>query len=395
MISRIIEPEVKRLATQYPVITIVGPRQSGKTTLSRQVFPSYKYVNLENTTDQNLALSDPSGFLRKYAPPVIIDEIQRAPKLLSAIQVWADAHKQNGSIVLTGSQQYELMQSLSQSLAGRTAIVELLPLTIRELFDHHHKDYTIEDYLYNGFYPRIFDQQLNPTEAHSFYVSTYLERDIRSLINVKDYLLFDRFLKICASRTGQLLNLSSIGNECGISHNTVNSWISLLETSFILYRVMPHFRNFSKRLLKSPKIYFYDVGLASFLLGIESPAQLKSHPLKGPLFETMVMGELVKLRFNRIRKSNLFYFRDHTGVEIDVLLDRGAWCDPVEIKLSETIHTDFFKALKIYQKLQQQDQSRSCLIYGGKENFAIGEVEVVSFANIEASRVVQGDGDPL
>lgn len=382
MIKREIEPEVIRLAGQYPVITIVGPRQSGKTTLSRQLFPRYNYVNLENRSDQSLALNDPAGFFRKYELPVIVDEIQKAPSLLSHIQLLADSTKENGLIVLTGSQQFELMQSLSQSLAGRTALVELLPLTIRELQHDAQKKLSIEDFLFTGFYPRIYDQQLNPTEAYSFYVSTYLERDIRSLIHVKDYLLFDRFIKICASRTGRVLNLSSIGNECGISHNTVNSWIGLLEASYIVYRVQPHFRNYAKRLIKSPKLYFYDVGLAAFLLGIEQKNQLISHPLKGSLFETLVMGELIKYRFNKIRKSNLYYFRDNAGHEIDALVDYGAWCNPVEIKLSETIHPDFFKTLLFYQNLQNQKQSVSYLVYGGEESYRFTDTEVVSYKEI-------------
>jgi uncharacterized protein len=379
MIKRDVEIEVKRLAKQYPVLTIVGPRQSGKTTLTQVVFPNYSYVNLENLSDKNHAIQDPSGFFKKYKPPVIIDEIQKAPQLLSQVQVVADQLKQNGKIILTGSQQFELRQSLSQSLAGRTALIELLPLSIRELEKAFPKKYTLEDYLFNGFYPRIYNENLEPTEAYSFYVSTYLERDIRNLINVKDYLLFDRFIKICASRTGQILNLSSIGNECGVSHNTINSWISLLEASYIVYRVQPHFRNYSKRLIKSPKLYFYDVGLACFLLGIENSSQLKNHPLKGSLFETLVISELIKFRFNKIRKSNLYYFRDNTGHEIDILIDQGAWCNPVEIKLSETLNPDFLKGIDFYQKLQNSKASKSALIYGGNDSYSFKETQVLSF----------------
>jgi predicted AAA+ superfamily ATPase len=230
------------------------------------------------------------------------------------------------------------MESLSQSLAGRTAILKLLPLTIKELHDHYKIYNSLEDYLYTGFYPRIYDQNLNPTESNTFYLSTYVERDIRSLINIKDFLLFDRFLKVCASRTGQLLNMTSIGNECGISHNTVNQWLSLLEASFIVYRVPPHFRNFSKRIIKSPKLFFYDVGFASYLLGIEAKEQLINHPLKGALFETLVAGELLKARYNAVKGSNLYFFRDNSGHEVDCLLDRGNYCVPVEIKSSQTIN---------------------------------------------------------
>jgi predicted AAA+ superfamily ATPase len=381
MINRIVEKEAVRLSKQYPVLTIVGPRQSGKTTLCQKVFEEYSYVSLENLEEREQAIHDPKSFLARFKEPLIIDEIQRVPSILSYIQTRVDSSKKNGSYILTGSQQFELMESLSQSLAGRTAILKLLPLTIKELHDHYKIYNSLEDYLYTGFYPRIYDQNLNPTESNSFYLSTYVERDIRSLINIKDFLLFDRFLKVCASRTGQLLNMTSIGNECGISHNTVNQWLSLLEASFIVYRVPPHFRNFSKRIIKSPKLFFYDVGFASYLLGIEAKEQLINHPLKGALFETLAVGELLKARYNAVKGSNLFFFRDSLGNEVDCLLDHGSYCVPVEIKSSQTINESFFTNLQFYNSLQQ-NAAKPVLVYAGDESYSREAAEVVSYRNL-------------
>ncbi len=381
MIDRIAEKEALQLSKQYPVLTVVGPRQSGKTTLCQKVFKEYSYVSLENLEERNQAIHDPKSFLARFNEPLIIDEIQRVPSLLSYIQTKVDNSKRNGSYILTGSQQFELMESLGQSLAGRTAILKLLPLTIKELKDHYKIYNTLEDYLYTGFYPRVYDQQLNPTESNSFYLSTYVERDIRSLINIKDYLLFDRFLKVCASRTGQLLNMTSIGNECGLSHNTVNNWLSLLEASFIVYRMPPHFRNFSKRIIKSPKLFFYDVGFATYLLGVETKEQLINHPLKGALFETLVVGELLKSRYNAVKGSNLYFFRDNSGHEVDCLLDHGTYCVPVEIKSSQTISESFFTSLQFYNSLQH-NMARPVLVYGGIESYGREVAEVVSYRDL-------------
>ena len=381
MIDRIAENDAIRLSKQYPVLTIVGPRQSGKTTLCQKAFTEHAYVSLENLEERELALHDPKSFLARFKDPLIIDEIQRVPSILSYIQTKVDSSKKNGSYILTGSQQFELMETLSQSLAGRTAILRLLPLTIKELYNHYKIYNSLEEYLYTGFYPRVYDQQLNPTEASSFYLSTYVERDIRSLINIKDYLLFERFLKVCASRTGQLLNMTSIGNDCGLSHNTVNNWLSLLEASFILYRVPPHFRNYSKRLIKAPKLFFYDVGFAAYLLGVERKEQLVNHPLKGALFETLVMGELLKARYNAVKGNNLYFFRDNSGHEVDCLLDQGSYCVPIEIKSSQTINENFFANLKFYNGLQQ-NAAKPILIYGGDESYVREYAEVVSYREL-------------
>ena len=381
MIDRIAENDAIRLSKQYPVLTIVGPRQSGKTTLCQKAFTEHAYVSLENLEERELALHDPKSFLARFKDPLIIDEIQRVPSILSYIQTKVDSSKKNGSYILTGSQQFELMETLGQSLAGRTAILRLLPLTIKELYNHYKIYNSLEEYLYTGFYPRVYDQQLNPTEASSFYLSTYVERDIRSLINIKDYLLFERFLKVCASRTGQLLNMTSIGNDCGLSHNTVHNWLSLLEASFILYRVPPHFRNYSKRLIKAPKLFFYDVGFAAYLLGVERKEQLVNHPLKGALFETLVMGELLKARYNAVKGNNLYFFRDNSGHEVDCLLDQGSYCVPIEIKSSQTINENFFANLKFYNGLQQ-NAAKPILIYGGDESYVRESAEVVSYREL-------------
>lgn len=383
MIHRQLAEQTTRLAKQYPVVTVIGPRQSGKTVMCRNTFSNYSYVSLEGHEERQRAIRDPKGFLNALGEHAIIDEIQNAPEILSYIQTIVDEKRENGLYILTGSQQLNLMAGLTQSLAGRTAIVKLLPFTIKELYDHHKTFLSLEEYFYKGFYPRIYDHSLNASEAYSFYVNTYLERDIRSMINIKDYIQFDRFLKICASRSGQILNLSSLGNECGISHHTVIAWISILEATFIVYRVYPHFNNFSKRLVKAPKFYFHDVGLMCYLLGIDNPQNLKNHPLKGAMFETLVVGELLKHRYNSVKESNLYYFRDNAGHEVDILMDTGVHCNATEIKLSETVHPDFFKDLKYYHTLQNKEKARLSLVYGGTTDWISENVEVCSYRNLD------------
>jgi hypothetical protein len=288
------------------------------------------------------------------------------PDLLSYIQIEVDENQKPGSFIVTGSHSFELMNTISQSLAGRTALIKLLPFSFSEAYNKT-EALSLENVLYTGFYPRIFNMGLNPTEAMSFYISTYVERDLRMLINVKDLSRFEIFLKLCAGRTGQVLNLSSIGNDCGVNHNTVKSWISILEASFIIKLLQPYYKNFNKRLIKAPKLYFLDSGMAAFLLDIQNETQLKTHPLKGALFETFVVSELLKKRFNRSKIDNLYYFRDSKGNEVDVILDHGSFINQVEIKSGQTISSDFFKGLDYFIKISQQVKY-SYLIYGGNES---------------------------
>jgi len=382
IIKRALEEHVKRLAGQYPVLTITGPRQAGKSTLVKVAFGDRAYVNLEQPEIRRQAREDPKQFLARYPQGVVIDEVQHVPELLSYIQLLVDQQNTAGLFILTGSAQFELLGQITQSLAGRTAIVRLLPFSMVEIADHFESPPTVEHLLLKGFYPRLYDQALNPTEALAFYVNTYVERDVRQILNVKDLTLFERFVRLCAARSGQILNLSQLGNECGIQHNTANSWLSILEASYLVFRLVPHFNNFSKRLIKSPKIYFFDVGLASYLLGIEHEKQLETHPLRGALFETFVVAEMLKQRFNRVRENNLHYFRDHVGNEVDVLLDFAGKVLPIEIKAGTTFSHDMLKGLRYYQKLNSKLFAKPLLIYGGEKSFAYQEFSVLSYLDL-------------
>ena len=381
MIKRSVTEKVISLSGQYPVVTITGPRQSGKTTLCKNLFKDKAYFSLENLNTRQYAQSDPVGFLNECViHGAVIDEIQRVPDLLSYIQGIVDNKKQNGLFILTGSQNFQLMSGISQSLAGRTALVTLLPFSYEEVYKNKRID--IPQLLYKGFYPRIFDQNLNPYDALSFYVSTYLERDVRSILEVRNLNTFEIFLKLCSARTGQILNLSSLGNDCGLAHNTVKQWINVLETSHIIFLLRPHFKNFSKRLIKSPKLYFTDVGLACYLLEIENQKQIQNHPLKGSLFETFVVAELLKKRFNAGKKGNLFYFRDNIGKEVDIIIDKGLEQIPVEVKSGQTIHSELFKNINYYYRLNRTSENKGILIYGGSEKQKRTLYQVVPYPHI-------------
>ena len=366
MIKRIIGDVLKNLANQYPVVTITGPRQSGKTTLIKNVFADKQYVNLESPDIRQFAVNDPKGFLAQYNN-AILDEIQRAPELLSYIQPIVDKNKEQGQFIITGSQQFEVLNNISQSLAGRTALLKLLPFSISEI--KNIVDVSLTDKLiYTGFYPRIYDMNLDPHQAIGDYIVTYVERDIRQLISIKDLNLFEKFLKLCAGRIGQLLNFQGLANDVGVSHTTVKSWISILEASYIIFLLPPWYNNFSKRLVKSPKLYFYDVGLASYLLGIENEKQVFRDPLRGNLFENLVVAEVLKYRFNKGKKSNLFFYRDSTGLEIDLIYETGRNIYPIEIKSGATISEDFFKNLKKFIKFDGLDiPYGGAIFYGGNE----------------------------
>ncbi len=380
-VKREIADKIRQYANQYPVVTITGPRQSGKTTLCRMVFPNIPYVSLESVEERAFALSDPKGFLARHPNRMIIDEIQRAPDLLSEIQIRVDEQQRPGMFVVTGSQNFQLLSSLSQSLAGRTALATLLPFSHKESRRIQKKTISLDQVLYTGSYPRIFDMKLHPTEAMAFYVNTYVERDLRLLINVKDLSRFETFLKLCAGRTGQILNLSSLGNDVGVKHNTIKSWISILEASYIVKLLQPYYRNYRKRLVKAPKLYFLDTGLAAFLLGIQNAEQIGSHPLKGALFETFVVSELLKIRFNEGQTDNLYYFRDHKGNEVDILLDYGLAVDAIEVKAGQTINSDFFKGLEYFSRISDQARN-SFLVYGGKSSHQRKGVQIYSWKDL-------------
>ena len=368
LIQRAIQADLIRLADQYPVVTIIGPRQSGKSTLTRMAFPEKPYLSLELLSLRDFALSDPAGFLNTYAQEgAILGEIQRVPSLLSEIQVRVDARPEmKGAYILTGSHQLLLMQSVTQSLAGRTAILNLLPLSLTERMAFGGTVPSIPQLLFKGFYPRLFNDDLDPVEALSFYVTTYVERDVREVMMIKDLTAFSRFLRLCAGRSGQILNASALAADAGINHNTARSWLSLLEASFIITLLRPHHNNLNKRLIKAPKLYFWDVGLACRLLGIEREEQLASHPLAGALFETFVVTELMKQRLNRVREPRLYYWRDNTGHKVDLLYETAEGITPLEIKLGATIVPDAWKGIDYYRSLNEQ-ASPGIVIYGGNE----------------------------
>ncbi len=381
MIPRTAAAKALQLAGQYPVLTITGPRQSGKTTLCRMIFPEKEYVSLEDIDERHFAQNDPRGFLSRFEQGAVLDEIQRVPDLLSYIQTIVDAKQQEGLFILTGSQQFELQEGISQSLAGRTALLRLLPFDMREAYNVEKESPSLDQVLYTGFYPRIFDKHLNPTEALSFYVSTYVERDLRQMINIKDLAKFEVFLKLSAGRTGQIVNMSSLGNDCGVNHATVKSWLSVMEASYLIKLVRPYYQNFNKRPIKSPKLYFLDTGLASFLLDIQNARQMASHPLKGALFESLVVSELLKKRFNAGQTDNLYYFRDNVGNEIDVICDHGMQLDALEIKSGQTVARDFFKGLTYLARLTDAIR-HAYIIYGGSKSFVQQRVNVMSWREL-------------
>jgi hypothetical protein len=366
MINRTIEPVLKELAAKYPVVTLTGPRQSGKTTLCRKVFPDAPYANLENPDTREFAATDPRGFLSAYPAGVIIDEIQRVPDLVSYIQGIVDERKMPGQFILTGSRQFEVMDAVNQSLAGRTALLKLLPFSIAEIRGTTLPE-SMDLLLLTGFYPRIHDQGLNPTQALGDYYETYVERDVRQLASIHNLGLFQKFVRLCAGRIGQVLNLQSLGSDVGISHTTARAWVTLLEAGYILFLLKPWYRNISKRLIKSPKIYFYDVGLAAWLLGMESELHVSRDPLRGSLFENLALTETLKYRYNRGRKNTLAFYRDSRGNEVDMILESGRDVFPVEVKAGATIATDFFKGLAHFSRLIGGLPHGGGLLYGGRE----------------------------
>ncbi len=379
IINRTIETVLKAHADSYPVVTITGPRQSGKTTLCKKVFTQKPYANLESPDIRQFAIDDPRGFLAQYPEGAILDEIQRAPDLASYLQPIVDEDQREGLFILTNSQQFEVSNTINQSLAGRTALIKLLPFSIEEIQSSFSLPNT-DRLLYSGFYPRIWDKQLNPTQVLGDYFETYVERDLRQIIAIKDPNLFYRFIKLCAGRVGQLLNVNSLANDTGISHTTAGNWLSILEASYIIFLLQPYHKNISKRLVKSPKLYFYDVGLAAFLINIENEMQIARDPLRGHLFENMVIAEALKYRFNQGKKSNLYFYRDSKGNEVDLLLINGTNIFPIEIKAGMTITRDYFKGLNHIIKIFPENvQNGSGLVYSGDEIQKRTDVTIVPF----------------
>lgn len=369
MIERNIAPVLLQLATQYPVITLTGPRQSGKTTLTRRLFADKPYVTLEDPDTRRFATEDPRGFLMQFAQGAILDEIQRAPELTSYLQGMVDADPKPGRFVLTGSHQFELMSQVSQSLAGRTAVLRLLPFTLAEV--HRLRggmaSPDLAQTLLTGFYPRIHDQSLDPSQALADYFATYVQRDLRQLAAVQDLQRFERFVRLCAGRTGQLLNLSSLGNDAGVTHSTARAWIDLLQSSYIVHLLPPWFANTGKRLVKASKLYFHDVGLACWLLGLRSAAQVARDPLWGSLFENFVIMEAMKDRLNAGATAEMYFYRDSEGNEVDLLIPVGTKMHAIEIKAGATINPDYFKGLKTFAAHQPAVFASGCVVFGGAD----------------------------
>jgi predicted AAA+ superfamily ATPase len=380
MIKREIESSCRALSAQYPVITITGPRQSGKTTLARNLFPQKPYVNLEMPDERRFAIEDPRSFLARFPDGAILDEIQRTPDIPSYLQGIVDDKKQNGLFVLTGSQQFEVSQTISQSLAGRTAMIKLLPLSVGECVGTVPVD-DLDTLLQAGFYPGLHMQHIQPEIFYSNYFETYVERDLRQLSQIDDLMVFEKFVRLLAGRAGSLLNYSSIANDCGVSPPTIKKWVSLLEAGYIAFLMPPFFRNIGKRLIKLPKIYFFDVGLLCFLVGIKTKEHLAAHPLRGNIFENFVVMELLKSRYNLAQRSDLYFYRDQAGNEVDVIIDLGNQLIPVEVKSSRTATPDFLKIMHRFQELFPQEVRRGLVIYDGTEEPAVDTFAFVNWAN--------------
>lgn len=367
MIKRDIEFKVRQLAEKFPVVTITGPRQSGKSTLLKSLFPEYRYVSLENLDVRAFASEDPKGFLKTYESKVIIDEAERVPSLFSYLQTHIDESGQVGMYMLAGSRNFHLMDAIDQSLAGRTAILKLLPFSRHELKEADSLNSNINSQIFTGFYPRIYDKDIDPNDYYPSYIATYVERDVRSILNVTNLVGFTRFIRLCAGRIGQLLNKASLATEAGITIPTVDSWLSVLEASYILYRLEPNYNNYNKRIVKTPKLYFYDTGLACSLLGITSAEQLDSHFLRGGLFENLVINQFIKDSYNKGVNPDLTFWRDSTGLEVDLVETKGINQFGYEIKSGSTYNASFFNGLKKWGDLSKTPSDRLTVIYGGDE----------------------------
>ncbi len=378
MIKRQITQELLIQLQEYPIVTVLGPRQAGKTTLVRNVLPDYDYVSLEDPDNRTLAIEDPKAFLKRYQGRTIFDEIQRTPNLLSYLQGIVDGEKINGRFVLTGSHQLELRAAVSQSLAGRTGILHLLPLSIAELKGANIEFDDFESYIVNGFLPRIYDQKQRSSRAYSNYYQTYIERDVRQLIQLKDVSLFEKFIKLLAGRVGQVVDYQSLANDVGVSAVTIKQWLSILEASFVVFKLPPYFENFGKRVIKSPKYYFTDTGLLAYLLGIEQPSQVSRDPLVGNIFENLVIIEVLKLRYNQGRNADLYFFRDSNGREVDLLYKTTEGLIGVEIKSASTWHAKFSNGLLRFST-SNSEFAHSIVVYNGKSIELSNGVEVMGY----------------
>lgn len=387
MIPRVLEVRLRAMARKFPVVTVTGPRQSGKTTLCRAVFADKPYVSLEAPDVQEYARSDPRGFLAEYPNGAVLDEVHRTPDLFSYIQTIVDAHPSRGRFILTGSANFTLLDRVGQSLAGRTALLNLLPLGLDEVRRFPRPPRDLFETIWRGSYPAVFDRDLDPGDWYPSYVATYLERDVRTLLNVGDLIAFQTFLRLCAGRVGQLVNLSALGADAGVTHGTARAWLSVLEAGFVVWRLPPLHANVTTRLVKTPKLHFVDTGLVCYLLGIRSPEQLRDHPLRGAIFETWVASEILKARVHRGLSPSLSFFRDRRGAEVDLVVELGRSYLAVETKSGQTVADDFFTGLRAFELVaaagRPQRRVKAFVIYGGDAAQRRSNASVLPWAAID------------
>ncbi|MDH4275545.1 MAG: ATP-binding protein [Gammaproteobacteria bacterium] len=382
MLDRLLAPTLRRLAASFPIAVVTGPRQSGKTTLVRALFHDKPYVSLEDPAERAFALEDPRGFLARFADGAVFDEAQRWPDLFSYLQGLVDTRRASGQFILTGSQQFGLLAGITQSLAGRAGMTRLLPLALAEIPGVHDGSLALDAALLMGGYPALHTQPIAPGDWFASYVATYVERDVRQVINVQDLTTFQRFLRLCAGRTGQLLNLKALAGEAGIAHGTARAWLSVLEASDLVFLLPPYHRNFGKRLVKTPKLYFVDVGLAAWLLGIRTPEVLVTHPLRGALFETLIVGEFLKARYNAGLPADLYFWRDNNGLEADLLFESDGRVQTVEIKSGLTVTSDYIRAGQKSARFAGEEALLPWLVYGGDEYYERSGVRVIGWREL-------------
>lgn len=385
MIPRTLQEKIFQVAQQMPIISLIGPRQSGKTTLAKHIFSSHTYVNLELPDNREFATIDPSGFFQHYSGNLILDEIQHVPILLSYIQGIVDERQQPGQFVLTGSQNLLLTEQITQSLAGRTILFTLLPLSLEELCAHTWIPDDYMPYLLKGGYPRIYAHDLLPVDWLNAYIQTYVERDVRKMINVKNLRQFQTFLRLCAGHIGQVINYTSLSNAVGVHNTTIKEWLSILEASYVLFLLKPYHNNLNKRLIKSPKLYFYDTGLACTLLGITSVSSLTLHPLRGALFENLMIGELLKYRLHRGLLPNVYFWRDNSGLEVDCIVEKEGALSLVEFKSTQTLTTFSSGNLKNLQKIMNNMRVVPHIVYGGNKSFTQNQIQVLKWQQVTST----------
>ena len=382
MVNRLLTEKIKELLTKYPIVTLTGPRQSGKSTLLKNTFTDYNYVSLEDPDVRLFATEDPRGFLKTYPDKTIIDEAQKVPQLFSYIQTATDNANKTGMYILAGSQNFLLLEAVNQSLAGRAAVLRLLPFSQKEMRDGGIEWKDVDNLIFNGSYPRLYDKDIHPVDFYPYYIETYVERDVRQVRNIGDLSKFQKFVKLCAGRIGQVLNMSSLANDCGISVSAANAWMSVLESSFICYLLKPDYNNFSKRLIKSPKLYFYDTGLACSLLDIKKAEQVSTHFLKGGLFENLVIVEFLKHYYNQGLAPDLTFFRDSSGNEIDLIDNVDGKQLAYEVKAGATFSPDYFKGIVKWQSFSGYPSDNCTVVYTGEQAMNTSNGKVINYSRL-------------